>query len=320
DCSSNGEVTSIVYYKSYIFSGHSDGTLKVWEGSENILRLVQESQEHTKAITSLSILPSEEKLYSGSMDRTIRVWQFRDGLRCAEVYDTRDPVQNLAVASAMACFVPQGAGVKTLSWNGGTPKVLNPSKSVRSMALVHGKLFCGCNDGSIQEIDLASGTLGVIQPGNKRILGKSNPVYSLQVHDGLLYTGSTPLDGASVKVLNCYMNSIERRIYLGVMLCEDFLTTVVAGWVQIWNSSNYNLVGSIPSAAEVRSLVVSADLVYLGSRNGAVEIWSREKLIKIGALQAGGAGCRVQCMAVDADGDVLVVGTSDGKIQAWGLT
>ncbi|KAI5006129.1 hypothetical protein ZWY2020_033372 [Hordeum vulgare] len=287
DCSSNGEVTSIVYYKSYIFSGHSDGTLKVWEGSENILRLVQESQEHTKAITSLSILPSEEKLYSGSMDRTIRVWQFRDGLRCAEVYDTRDPVQNLAVASAMACFVPQGAGVKTLSWNGGTPKVLNPSKSVRSMALVHGKLFCGCNDGSIQEIDLASGTLGVIQPGNKRILGKSNPVYSLQVHEGLLYTGSTPLDGASVK---------------------------------IWNSSNYNQVGSIPSAAEVRSLVVSADLVYLGSRNGAVEIWSREKLIKIGALQAGGAGCRVQCMAVDADGDVLVVGTSDGKIQAWGLT
>ncbi|KAM0894206.1 hypothetical protein ACQ4PT_024615 [Festuca glaucescens] len=288
DCSSNGEVTSIVYFKNYIFSGHSDGTLKVWEGSENILRLVQESQEHTKAITSLSILPSEEKLYSGSMDRTIRVWQFRDGLRCAEVHDTRDPVQNLAVATAMACFVPQGAGVKALSWNGsGSPKVVNPGKSVRSMALLHGKLFCGCNDGSIQEIDLASGTLAVIQAGNKRILGKSNPVYCLQLHDGLLYTGSAPLDGASVK---------------------------------IWNSTNYNLVGSIPSPAEVRSLVVSADLVYLGSRNGAVEIWSREKLIKIGALQAGSPGCRVQCMAVDADGDVLVVGTSDGRIQAWGLT
>lgn len=29
DCSSNGEVTSIVYLKNYIFSGHSDGTLKV---------------------------------------------------------------------------------------------------------------------------------------------------------------------------------------------------------------------------------------------------------------------------------------------------
>nr|CAB3475651.1 unnamed protein product [Digitaria exilis] len=289
DCSSNGEVTSIVYLKNYIFSGHSDGTLKVWEGSENILRLVHDAQEHTKAITSLSVMHSEDKIYSGSLDRTIRVWQFRDGvLRCVEVHDTRDPVQNLAVANAMACFVPQGAGVKLLSWNGSS-KVLNPNKYVRSMALVHGKLFCGCNDSSIQEIDLASGTLGVIQSGNKRILGKANPIYSLQVHDGLLYTGSTPssVDGASVKV---------------------------------WNCANYNLVGSLPSSMEARSLVVSADLVYVGSRNGAVEIWSRDKLTRIGTLQAGGPSCRVQCMAVDGDGDVLVVGTSDGRIQAWGLT
>jgi hypothetical protein len=129
-----------------------------------------------------------------------QVWQFRDGLGCAEVHDTRDPVQNLAVATAMACFVPQGAGVKALSWNGGSPRVVNPGKSVRSMALLHGKLFCGCNDGSIQEVDLATGTLAVIQVGNKRILGKSNPVYCLQLHDGLLYTGGAPLDGASVKV------------------------------------------------------------------------------------------------------------------------
>ncbi|TVU22994.1 hypothetical protein EJB05_32719, partial [Eragrostis curvula] len=317
DCSANGEVTSVVYFKSYIFSGHSDGTLKVWEGSENILRLVHESQEHSKAITSLAVLHSEDKIFSGSLDKTIRVWQFQEGvLRCVEIHDTRDPVQSMVVANAMACFVPQGAGVKLLTWNGNS-KLLNPNKSVRSIALLHGKLFCGCSDSSVQvkhraqfigqgrktlmkavknthllltmmqEIDLASGTLGVIQSGNKRILGKANPIYSLQVHEGLLYTGSTSLDGASVKV---------------------------------WNSSNYNLVGSIPSSMEARSLVVSADLVYLGSRGGVVEIWSREKLTRIGALQAGGPSCRVQCMAVDGDGDVLVVGTSDGRIQAWGLT
>ncbi|GJN38208.1 hypothetical protein PR202_gb27230 [Eleusine coracana subsp. coracana] len=283
DCSSNGEVTSVVYFKSYIFSGHSDGTLKVWEGSENILRLVHESQEHAKAITSLAVRHSEDKIFSGSLDKTIKVWQFRDSLlQCVEVHDTKDPVQNLVVANAMACFVPQGAGVKLLTWNGNS-KLLNPNKYVRSMALLHGKLFCGCSDSSVQvEIDLASGTLGVIQSGNKRILGKANPIYSLQVHEGLLYTGSTPVDGASVKV---------------------------------WNSSNYNLVGSIPSSMEARSLVVSADLIYLGSRNGVVEIWSREKLTRIGSLQAGGPSCRVQCMAADGDGDVLVVGTSDGRIQ-----
>ena len=45
----------------------------------------------------------------------VQVWQFWDGvLRCVEIHDTRDPVQNLAVANAMACFVPQGAGVKVM--------------------------------------------------------------------------------------------------------------------------------------------------------------------------------------------------------------
>lgn len=48
---------------------------QVWQGSENILALVHEAQEHSKAITSLSVLhsESEEKLYSGSLDRSIRV-------------------------------------------------------------------------------------------------------------------------------------------------------------------------------------------------------------------------------------------------------
>jgi hypothetical protein len=154
------------------------------------------------------------------------VWQLRDALRCVEVHDAKDPVQSLAVAAAMACFAPQGSGVKVidrrshhparrfhgwppnlvcvlqvLSWNnGGGAKVLNASKVVRSMALVHGKLFCGCNDGGVQEIDLASGTIGVIQQGSKRIIGKARKINSLHLHGDLLYTGSTSLDGASVKV------------------------------------------------------------------------------------------------------------------------
>lgn len=38
----------------------------------------------------------------------------------------------------------------------------------------------------------APSTPGLIQSGNKRILGKANPIYSLQIHDGLRYTRSTP--------------------------------------------------------------------------------------------------------------------------------
>ncbi|XP_020097769.1 putative E3 ubiquitin-protein ligase LIN-1 [Ananas comosus] len=285
DCATNGEVLSIIYHKHLIFSGHSDGTIKVWEGSDRLLHPVNEFREHSKAVTSLAISNSGERLYSGSLDKFIRVWAIRDrDLHCVEVHDTKEQVHNLIVSNTIACFTPQGAGVKLLPWNGNS-KLLNPNKHVRSLVQVQGKLYCGCNDSSIQEIDLASGTLATVQSGNKRLLGKASPIYAVQVHDGLLYSGSTSADGGAVK---------------------------------IWSTSNYNLVGSIPSMMEVRSMVISAELIYLGSKVGVVEIWSKEKLTKIGALQIG-TNSRVQCMALDADGEVLVVGTSDGKIQAWGF-
>ncbi len=48
-------------------------TLKVWTGRGSILHLMQEVREHTKAVTSLAIFQSGERLYSGSLDRTTRV-------------------------------------------------------------------------------------------------------------------------------------------------------------------------------------------------------------------------------------------------------
>eukprot|EP00258_Populus_trichocarpa_P029487 XP_024445506.1 putative E3 ubiquitin-protein ligase LIN-2 isoform X2 [Populus trichocarpa] len=150
DCSGNGEVLSITFYNDKIFSGHSDGTIKVWTGKGSILHLIQEIREHTKAVTSLAVLQPGEKLYSGSLDRTARVWSIgNESLTCVQVHDMKDQVHNLVVANGICCFIPQGAGVKVHSWNGGS-KLLNPNKYVKCLSLVHGKLYCGCQDSSIQ--------------------------------------------------------------------------------------------------------------------------------------------------------------------------
>lgn len=53
-----------------------------------------------------------------------------------------------------------------------------------------------------QEIDLATGTISSILNGTRKLLSKSNPIYALEVRDGLIYSASTSLDGAAVKVLN----------------------------------------------------------------------------------------------------------------------
>ncbi|KAG6505469.1 hypothetical protein ZIOFF_037825 [Zingiber officinale] len=158
DCSANGEVISVICFKNMIFSGHLDGMIKVWKGDENLLSLLQETHEHSKAVTSLAILKPGDKLYSGALDKTIRV----------------------------------------LSWNGGS-KTFNSSKNVKSLVLVQGKLYCGCNDSSIQEIDLATETSVTIHPG-KKLLGKETPIYAVQVRDGLLFSAGMFVDGIAVKV------------------------------------------------------------------------------------------------------------------------
>uniref|UniRef100_A0A6N2KKZ7 Uncharacterized protein n=1 Tax=Salix viminalis TaxID=40686 RepID=A0A6N2KKZ7_SALVM len=284
DCSENGEVLSIAFYNDKIFSGHSDGTIKVWTGKGSILHLIQEIREHTKAVTSLAVLQSGEKLYSGSLDRTERVWSVgNESLTCVHVHDMKDQVNNLVVANGISCFIPQGAGIKVHSWNGGS-KLLNPNKHVKCLSLAHGKLYCGCHDSSIQEIDLTTGAVATIQHGSRKLLGKANPIHAIQVQNGLVYSASSPLDGAAVK---------------------------------IWNASNYDLVGSLPSLLEVRCMAISSDLIYMGCKAGSVEIWDRKKQQSRVEILQTGTNDKVLCMALNANEDVLVIGTSTGQIQAW---
>lgn len=286
DSSENGEVLSLVSFKDKIFSGHSDGTIKVWTGRGSVLHLVQEIREHTKAVTSLYILQSGERLYSGSLDKTARVWSIgNEQIHCVQVHDMKDQVHNLVVANSISCFIPQGAGVKVHSWNGQS-KLLNQNKHIKCLALVHGRLYCGCHDNSIQELDLASGTLSTIQNGSRKLLGKAHPVHAIQVHNGLIYSASTPLDGIAVK---------------------------------IWSTTNYNMVGSLATTSEVKSMAISSELIYLGCRGGIVEVWDQKKQNRIEILQTRTNG-KVLCMTLDANEEVLVIGTSDGQIQAWELS
>lgn len=53
----------------------------------------------------------------------------------------------------------------------------------------------------LQEIDLATGTSSSIQSGSRKLLGKSNPVHALKVHDGLIYSASSSIEGTALKVI-----------------------------------------------------------------------------------------------------------------------
>lgn len=83
---------------------------------------------------------------------------------------------------------------------------------------------------------------------------------------------------------------------------------------KIFSTSNCSMIGSLTTAMEVRSMAISSELIYLGCKGGTVEIWGREKQNRIDTLQTG-SNCKVICMALDSNEEVLVIGTSDGRIQ-----
>ena len=61
-------------------------------------------------------------------------------------------------------------------------------------------------------------------------------------------------------------------------------------------------------------MAVSSELIYLGGKGGAVEIWDKKKHNRVDTLQTG-TNSRVVCMALDKNEEILVIGTSDGQIQ-----
>lgn len=287
DSSMNGEVRSLAHFGDRIYSGHSDGTLKVWDGRKMLLHLIQEVQEHTKPIISISISKPGEMLYTGSVDKTVRVWAVgREEIHCIQVHDMKDPIEALYFNGDIACSVTQGTGVKIHNWNGSS-KLAIPNKNVKCLTMAEGKIYCGCADYSIQEIDLNCGTVRTLDSGVRKLFGK-NSIYAIQIHDNHLYAGGSVVDGVAAKV---------------------------------WNLSTNTLMGSLSMQAEVRCIAVNNDFIFLGSKSGIIEVWSRERLARRGSLNAGGGGNnRVTCLAVDKDGEVLFSGSQDGRIQAWSLT
>lgn len=125
------------------------------------------------------------------------------------------------------------------NWSG-VPKHINFNKNVKCLAMTGDKLYCGCSGYSIQvnipcivsshlvnldqyskfdseptslctcnilqwkkcqEVDLCKFTSTTFYSGTRKLLGKQT-IYSLHIHDGLLFAGGSAVDGTAGKVSN----------------------------------------------------------------------------------------------------------------------
>ncbi|MFS7993881.1 hypothetical protein Hanom_Chr12g01099281 [Helianthus anomalus] len=66
--------------------------------------------------------------------------------------------------------------------------------------MIGDKLYCGCSGFSILETDLPKTSTTTFYSGTRKLLGKQS-INSICIHDDLLYTGGTSVDGTAGKVL-----------------------------------------------------------------------------------------------------------------------
>ncbi|CAN1330912.1 Putative E3 ubiquitin-protein ligase LIN-1 [Linum perenne] len=193
---------------------------------------------------------------------------------------------------------------------------------VRSIAYFKDKIISGHSDGTMKVWTGRGSILHLIQ----EIREHTKAVSSLVVHQSgdKLYSGSldktTRVWSIVGDKLNCVqVHDMKEQVH-NLVVANSISCFIPAGaGIKIWNASNHRLVGSLSTTMDVRTMTISSELIYLGGKVGTIEIWDRKKHNRIEIIQACSTS-RVLSMALDSNEEILVAGTSDGWIQAWGLT
>ncbi|CAL0304210.1 unnamed protein product [Lupinus luteus] len=192
--SSSGLIKTIVISGEKIFTGHRDGKIRVWKASNKNPRsykrvgsmprfkdYVKSSMnpknyvevrphrtavkvKHIDAISSLSLDEEEGLLYSGSWDKTLKVWRVSDS-KCVESIQAHDDSVN-AVVSALGGYVFTGSADGTVKMWKREPKgkktkheldriLLKQQNAVTSLAVnsLSTVIYCGSSDGLVNYWD-----------------------------------------------------------------------------------------------------------------------------------------------------------------------
>ncbi|XP_020592098.1 protein JINGUBANG-like [Phalaenopsis equestris] len=186
--SCSGLVKSIVIFNNKVFTGHQDGKIRVWKfnaKSDDYKRVgtlprfkdflkssIKPSNyvevrrhrnavwlRHFDAVSCLALNAEQGLLYSGSWDRTIKVWRLSD-FKCLTSVNAHDDAVN-AVATAFGNMVISGSADGTVNvWERedrtgkhvAVRTLLRKESAVTAIAVAEkdGVVYCGASDGWVR--------------------------------------------------------------------------------------------------------------------------------------------------------------------------
>lgn len=193
--------------------------LHSWSLGESFALLTQ-LEGHQKVITGIALPTGSDKLYTGSKDETVRVWDCQSG-QCMAVIN---------LGGEVGCMINEGpwifVGVPNVvkAWNTQNNADLSlsgPVGQVYAMVVGNGLLLAGTQDGSILAWKYNAATNN-FEPAAS-LLGHTVAVVSLVVGASRLYSGS--MDHSirvwNLETLQCMQTLTQHTSVVMSLLCWD---------------------------------------------------------------------------------------------------
>ncbi|XP_052184644.1 zinc finger CCCH domain-containing protein 48-like isoform X1 [Diospyros lotus] len=299
----------------------------------NGFSLLGKLQGHSEAITGIALPSGSNKLYSGSKDKTLRVWDCHTG-QCINVIDMSGEVGCLTSEGPWV-FVGLENAVKV--WNTQRPssasEVLTlptgpvPIGQVHAIDAIDNMLFAGAENGTILAWKFRSEI--EIPESATSLKGHSRAVTSLIIGAGMLYSGS--IDNTirvwDVRNLLCVQMLEEHAGAVMSVLCWDryMLSASLDGTVKAWGiAKEGDLLKTIYSHQEEQGVLKlrgiedaqGKPILFCSCNDNSVRLYDLPSFAERGRLFAKQEVGAIHAMSPTG---LFFTGDASGQITVWKL-
>jgi predicted NACHT family NTPase len=251
----------------YFFTGHNDGTVRIWsiDGQELFT-----CRGHQNSVASITV--SAEWLYSGSIDNTVKQWEIATG-RCIQTFsDHKYSVRSIAVTGEWL-FSSSRDTVK--QWEIATGRCIQTFSdheySVRSIAVTGEWLFSSSRD-TVKQWEIATGRC--IQTFSDH----QDWVNSIAVTGEWLFSGSADqtvkqweiTTGQCLQIFSGHQDSVRSIAVTGEWLFSGSGDNTVKQWEIATGRCLKTFSGH---QSWVSSIAVTGEWLFSGSHDNTIKQW-----------------------------------------------
>jgi WD40 repeat protein len=293
----------------FFFTGHDDGTVRMWsiEGQELFI-----CRGHQAAVTSIAV--SGEWLFSSSHDKTIKQWQIATG-QCLQTFSGhQDWVTSISVSGEWLFSGSRDKNIK--QWQLATGECLHTFSGhqawVTSISASGEWLFSGSHDNTVKQWQISTGEC------LHTFRGHQTWINSIAVSGEWLFSGSRDktIKQWQLATSECLHTFSGHQAWVtsiavsGEWLFSGSRDKTIKQWQLATGQCLYTFSGH---QAWVNSIAVSDEWLFSGSADNTVKQWQ----IDTGHCLHTFSGHQATVNSMVVSGEWLFSGSGDNTIKQW---